>query len=113
MNDETWHLVKNTPRITGFLGGSANRPTPLPTKEIEEIKKRMEDRTDTPRPRFQFEVGEEVRITSGPFADFEGYIDEVSYEKNKLVVIVSIFSRDTPVELAFNEVEKISLVFIS
>ncbi len=108
MNDETWHLVKNTPRITGFLGGSANRPTPLPTKEIEEIKKRMEDRTDTPRPRFQFEVGEEVRITSGPFADFEGYIDEVSYEINKLVVIVSIFSRDTPVELAFNEVEKIS-----
>ncbi len=107
MNDETWHLVKNTPRITGFLGGSANKPTPIPSREIEEIKQKMEDRTDRPRPRFEFTVGEKVRITTGPFADFEGYINEVDYDRNKIIVIVSIFSRDTPVELNFNEVEKL------
>ncbi len=106
LTEETWHLVKNTPRITGFLGGSANRPTPISAAEIELIKKKMEAGAEAPRPRFEFEVGEQVRIKTGPFADFTGNIDEVNYEKNRLRVIVSIFSRDTPVELTFNEVEK-------
>ncbi len=104
-SEETWHLVKNTPRITGFLGESASKPTPISDKEIEEIKQRMES-SDEPRPRFEFQTGEQVRIKSGPFADFNGTIDEVDYERNRLRVIVSIFSRDTPVELTFADVEK-------
>ena len=91
MNDETWHLVKNTARITGFLGGSANK---------------MEAGSEAPRPRVEFEVGGSVRIKNGPFTDFNGIIEEVNYDKNRLRVMVSIFGRDTPVELAFNEVEK-------
>ncbi|MCD8338941.1 MAG: transcription termination/antitermination protein NusG [Burkholderiales bacterium] len=105
LNEETWHLVKNTPRITGFLGESANKPTPISNLEIDAIKKRMES-ADEPRPRFEFQTGEQVRIKSGPFADFNGTIDEVDYERNRLRVIVSIFSRDTPVELTFTDVEK-------
>jgi transcriptional antiterminator NusG len=107
MNDETWHLVKNTPRITGFLGGSANRPSPIPQKEIDDIKKRMEEREEAPRPRIEFEVGQVVRIKEGAFADFSGSIAEVNYDKNKLVVNVTIFGRATPVELGFSEVEKV------
>lgn len=106
MNDETWHLVKNTPRITGFLGGSANRPSPIPEKEILAIQNKMEAGAETPRPRVEFEVGGSVRIKAGPFTDFNGIIEEVNYDKNRLRVMVSIFGRDTPVELAFNEVEK-------
>ena len=106
MNDETWHLVKNTARITGFLGGSANKPSPLPAKDIEAIKSKMEAGSAAPRPRVEFEVGGSVRIKNGPFTDFNGIIEEVNYDKNRLRVMVSIFGRDTPVELAFNEVEK-------
>ena len=104
--DETWHLVKNTARITGFLGGSANKPSPLPAKDIEAIKSKMEAGSEAPRPRVEFEVGGSVRIKNGPFTDFNGIIVEVNYDKNRLRVMVSIFGRDTPVELAFNEVEK-------
>ena len=106
LNDETWHLVKNTARITGFLGGSANKPSPLPAKDIEAIKSKMEAGSEAPRPRVEFEVGGSVRIKNGPFTDFNGIIEEVNYDKNRLRVMVSIFGRDTPVELAFNEVEK-------
>lgn len=106
MNDETWHLVKNTARITGFLGGSANKPSPLPAKDIEAIKSKMEAGSEAPRPRVEFEVGGSVHIKNGPFTDFNGIIEEVNYDKNRLRVMVSIFGRDTPVELAFNEVEK-------
>ena len=106
MNDETWHLVKNTPRITGFLGGSANRPSPLPAREIDVIKKKMADGNEAPRPRVEFEVGESVRIKNGPFTEFKGIIEDVNYDKNRLRVKVLIFGRETPVELAFNEVEK-------
>lgn len=106
MNDETWHLVRNTPRITGFLGGSANRPSPLPVSEILAIKKKMEEGEDTPRPKVEFEVGETVRIKEGPFTDFNGTIEEVNYEKNRLRVMVLIFGRATPVELTFSEVDK-------
>ena len=106
MNDETWHLVKNTARITGFLGGSANKPSPLPAKDIEAIKSKMEAGSEAPRPRVEFEFGGSVRIKNGPFTDFNGIIEEVNYDKNRLRVMVSIFGRDTPVELAFNEVEK-------
>lgn len=106
MNDETWHLVKNTARITGFLGGSANKPSPLPAKDIEAIKSKMEAGSEAPRPLVEFEVGGSVRIKNGPFTDFNGIIEEVNYDKNRLRVMVSIFGRDTPVELAFNEVEK-------
>ena len=96
MNDETWHLVKNT----------ANKPSPLPAKDIEAIKSKMEAGSEAPRPRVEFEVGGSVRIKNGPFTDFNGIIEEVNYDKNRLRVMVSIFGRDTPVELAFNEVEK-------
>ena len=93
-------------RITGFLGGSANKPSPLPAKDIEAIKSKMEAGSEAPRPRVEFEVGGSVRIKNGPFTDFNGIIEEVNYDKNRLRVMVSIFGRDTPVELAFNEVEK-------
>ena len=105
-NDQTWHLVKNTPRITGFLGGSPNKPSPISEAEIANIKKAMQEGERDPKPRVEFQVGEAVRIKEGAFQDFEGTIDEVSYEKSKLRVMVSIFGRDTPVELAFSEVEK-------
>lgn len=106
MNDETWHLVKNTARITGFLGGQSNRPSPIPQSEIDSIKKRMEEGVEAPRPRVAFEVGETVRIKDGAFADFNGVIEDVNYDKSKLRVTVSIFGRDTPVELGFSEVDK-------
>ena len=106
MNDETWHLVKNTPRITGFLGGSANRPTPLPAKDIIAIKNRIQEGEEAPRPRVEFEVGETVRIKNGPFTDFNGTIEDVNYDKDRLRVMVMIFGRATPVELTFAEVEK-------
>lgn len=106
MNDETWHLVKNTPRITGFLGGSANRPSPIPQSQIDAIKQQVSAGEGTPRHKVTFEVGEEVRIKNGAFTDFNGSIEEVNYDKNRLRVMVSIFGRETPVELDFSEVEK-------
>lgn len=106
LTDETWHLVKNTNRVTGFLGGSGNRPTPISEKEVEKILSQMEEGVEKPRPKVLFEVGEMVRVKEGPFADFNGNVEEVNYEKSKVRVSVAIFGRATPVELDFSQVEK-------
>lgn len=107
MTDVAWHLVKTTPKVTGFLGGSANRPSPLSQKEVDEILQRMQEGYEKPRPKVLFEVGEMVRIKEPPFTDFNGNVEEVNYEKNKLRVSVTIFGRSTPVELDFGQVEKV------
>ncbi len=106
MNDETWHLVKNTPRVMGFIGGTADKPAPITQKEADEILQRVESGVDKPRPKTVFEPGEMVRVIDGPFADFNGVVEEVNYEKNRLQVAVLIFGRSTPVELEFAQVEK-------
>jgi transcriptional antiterminator NusG len=106
LTDETWHVIKNTPRVTGFLGGSGNRPTPISEKEVAKILSQMEEGVERPRPKVLFEVGEMVRVKEGPFADFNGNIEEVNYEKSKVRVSVAIFGRSTPVELDFSQVEK-------
>ncbi|AKQ53370.1 MULTISPECIES: transcription termination/antitermination protein NusG [Bordetella] len=106
LTDETWHLVKNTNRVTGFLGGSGNRPTPISEREVEKILSQMEEGVEKPRPKILFEVGEMVRVKEGPFADFNGNVEEVNYEKSKVRVSVTIFGRATPVELDFSQVEK-------
>ena len=106
LTDESWHLVKNTNRVTGFLGGSGNRPSPISEKEVEKILSQMEEGVEKPRPKVLFEVGEMVRVKEGPFADFNGNIEEVNYEKSKVRVSVTIFGRATPVELDFGQVEK-------
>lgn len=105
MNDETWHLIKSTPYVSGFVGGTSDKPFPLPTSEVDEIMARI--REDKPRPKTLFEVGEEVRVIEGPFADFEATVEEVSYEKSRLKVSVVIFGRATPIELEFSQVEKV------
>jgi transcriptional antiterminator NusG len=106
LTDETWHVIKNTPRVTGFLGGSGNRPTPISEKEVAKIMSQMEEGVEKPRPKILFEVGEMVRVKEGPFADFNGNVEEVNYEKSKVRVSVAIFGRSTPVELDFSQVEK-------
>ena len=106
MNDDTWHLVKEAPRVLGFIGGTTDRPAPITDKEANAILQRVEDGVDRPRPKVLFEAGEVVRVTDGPFADFNGVVEEVNYEKNRLRVSVSIFGRPTPVELEFTQVEK-------
>lgn len=106
MNDDTWHLVKSTPRVSGFIGGRASNPTPLTDAEAEGILQQVKEGTDAPRHKFSFEPGELVRVTEGPFADFNGTVEDVNYEKSKLRVAVSIFGRSTPVELDFGQVEK-------
>jgi transcriptional antiterminator NusG len=106
LTDETWHVIKNTPRVTGFLGGSGNRPTPISEKEVAKIMSQMEEGVEKPRPKVLFEVGELVRVKDGPFADFNGNVEEVNYEKSKVRVSVAIFGRATPVELDFSQVEK-------
>jgi transcriptional antiterminator NusG len=106
MNDQTWHLVKDTPRVLGFIGGTADRPAPITEKEANEILQRVESGVDKPRPKTVFEPGEMVRVIDGPFADFNGVVEEVNYEKNRLQVAVLIFGRSTPVELEFGQVEK-------
>jgi len=107
LTDETWHLVKNTNRVTGFLGGSGNRPTPISEKEVEKILFQIEEGGEKPRPKILFEIGEMLRVTEGPFADFNGNVEEVNYEKSKVRVSVTIFGRATPVELDFSQVEKV------
>ena len=107
MTDEAWHLVKSTPKVTGFLGGTANRPTPLPQKEVDEILMRMQEGYEKPRPKVLFEVGEMVRVKDGPFTDFNGNVEEVNYDKNRVRVSVTIFGRSTPVDLEFGQVEKV------
>ena len=106
MGDDTWHLVKNTPKVTGFVGGSANRPTPISEKEVEKIMQQMQEGVEKPRPKVLFETGEMVRVKEGPFTDFHGSVEDVNYEKNRLRVSVTIFGRATPVELEFGQVEK-------
>ena len=106
LSDEAWHLVKETPRVMGFIGGKADKPAPITDKEAELILQRVDDSVDKPKPKTLFEPGEMVRVIDGPFNDSNGVVEEVNYEKNKLQVAVLIFGRSTPVELDFGQVEK-------
>ena len=106
MDDETWHLIKHTNRVTGFVGGARTRPSPISQTEVEKIFGRMESGADKPRHKVEFEVGEYIRVKDGPFTDFNGTVEEVNYDKSKLRVSVTIFGRATPVELEFGQVEK-------
>jgi len=106
LNDETWHLVKEIPRVLGFIGGTSDKPAPITDKEAETILGRIEEGASKPKPKILFEVGEVVRVIEGPFKDFNGVVEEVNYEKNRLRVSVLIFGRSTPVELEFGQVEK-------
>ncbi|NBW46382.1 MAG: transcription termination/antitermination protein NusG [Betaproteobacteria bacterium] len=107
MADETWHLVKNTAKVTGFLGGSGSRPAPISEKEVQKIMDQMQEGVEKPKPKTLFEIGEMVRVREGPFTDFNGNVEEVNYEKSRLRVSVTIFGRATPVELEFGQVEKL------
>jgi transcriptional antiterminator NusG len=106
MNDDTWHLVKDAPRVTGFVGGTNLKPTPISDKEVAAIMHQMQEGVEKPRPKVLFENGELVRVKEGPFTDFNGVVEDVNYEKSKLRVSVTIFGRATPVELDFSQVEK-------
>ncbi|MFS1524515.1 transcription termination/antitermination protein NusG [Microbulbifer sp. 2304DJ12-6] len=106
LNDDTWHLVKETPRVLGFIGGKADRPAPITDREAQAILNRIDDSVDKPKPKTLFEPGEMVRVIDGPFNDFNGVVEEVNYEKSRLRVAVLIFGRSTPVELEFSQVEK-------
>jgi transcription termination/antitermination protein NusG len=106
MTDESWHLVKSTPKVTGFVGGTSTKPTPISEKEVANILQQVQEGVEKPKPKVLFEVGEAVRVTEGPFTDFHGNVEEVNYDKSKLRVSVMIFGRSTPVELDFGQVEK-------
>jgi transcriptional antiterminator NusG len=106
MDDDTWHLVKSTAKVTGFVGGTATKPAPISEKEVQSIMDQMREGVEKPRPKVLFEVGETVRVIDGPFTDFNGNVEEVNYDKSKLRVSVMIFGRATPVELGFGQVEK-------
>ncbi|QCI18612.1 transcription termination/antitermination protein NusG [Buchnera aphidicola] len=106
MTDTTWHLIRNVPRVLGFIGGKSDKPSPISNKEVETIINRLRKIGDKPRPKTLFEPGEMIRVNDGPFADFNGVVEEVDYEKSRLKVSVSIFGRSTPVELDFRQVEK-------
>ena len=106
MTDDSWHLVKSTPKVTGFVGGTANKPTPITQKEVDAILRQVQEGVEKPRPKVLFEMGEAVRVKEGPFTDFHGNVEDVNYEKSKLRVSVTIFGRSTPVELDFSQVEK-------
>ena len=107
MTDDSWHLVKSAPRVTGFIGGTGHRPLPIMQREVDAILQQVQTGVEKPKPKVQFEVGQQVRVSEGPFADFNGVVEEVNYERNKLRVSVQIFGRETPVELEFAQVEKI------
>jgi transcriptional antiterminator NusG len=107
MNDDTWHLVKHTNKVTGFVGGAKNRPAPISEAEVMKIVNQMQEGVEKPRPKVEWVVGELVRVKEGPFTDFNGAIEEVNYDKSKLRVSVTIFGRATPVELDFAQVEKV------
>jgi transcriptional antiterminator NusG len=106
MDDETWHLVKEVPKVLGFIGGSSDRPAPISDKEAQAILNRVQEGVDKPRPKILFEPGEVVRVTEGPFNDFSGVVEQVNYDKSKVRVAVQILGRSTPVELDFSQVEK-------
>ena len=105
-NNETYHIVKNTPKVTGFVGGGTNQPPQIPDVEVERITNQVAEGTENPKPMLEFDKGEQLRVVDGPFAGFNGLVDEVRPEKGKLRVMVSIFGRSTPVELDFTQVEK-------
>nr|WP_223879267.1 transcription termination/antitermination protein NusG [Chitinimonas arctica] len=107
MTDETWHLVKNTSKVTGFIGGTGMRPTPISVKEVESIMQQMQEGVEKPKPKVLFDVGQVLRVTEGPFMDFNATVEDVNYDKSKLKVSVLIFGRATPVEVDFSQVEKI------
>ena len=106
MDSDTWHMVKEVPKVLGFIGGTSDKPAPISQAEADAILNRVEEGVDRPRPKVLFEVGEVVRVNDGPFNDFNGVVEEVNYEKSKMLVSVQIFGRSTPVELAFGQVEK-------
>ena len=106
IDDDSWHLIKETPKVMGFIGGTAERPLPIQDREADVILRRVQDGVDKPKPKVLFEPGEMVRVTEGPFNDFNGVVEEVNYDKSRLRVAVSIFGRSTPVELEFGQVEK-------
>lgn len=106
MNDTTWHLIKGVPGVLGFIGGKSDKPAPLTEKEINNILQRVQEGAEKPKPKILFEPGEVVRIIEGPFADFDGVVEDVNYDKNRLRVSVLIFGRSTPVELDFSQVQK-------
>ncbi len=106
MDDDTWHLVKHTNKVTGFVGGAKNRPAPISEAEVLKIVTQMQEGTEKPRHKVEFVVGEYVRIKDGPFTDFNGSVEDVNYEKSKARVAVTIFGRSTPVELEFSQIEK-------
>jgi len=106
MTDDTWHLVKDVPKVMGFIGGTAEKPAPISQKEADAILNRLQEGADKPRPKVLFEPGEMVRVVDGPFNDFNGVVEDVDYDKNRLKVAVLIFGRSTPVELEFHQVEK-------
>ncbi|SIR13155.1 transcription antitermination protein nusG [Solilutibacter tolerans] len=106
IDNESWHLIKETPRVMGFIGGTADKPLPITDREADTILQRVQDGVEKPRPKVLFEPGEMVRVTDGPFNDFNGVVEEVNYEKSRVRVAVLIFGRSTPVELEFGQVEK-------
>jgi transcriptional antiterminator NusG len=106
IDDESWHLIKETPKVMGFIGGTADKPLPIRDSEADSILQRVQEGVDKPRPKVLFEPGEMVRVIDGPFNDFNGVVEEVNYEKSRLRVAVLIFGRSTPVELEFAQVEK-------
>jgi len=106
MSEDTWHLVKSTPKVLGFIGGTPDKPAPISEKEAKSILSRVEEAVEKPKPKTLYEPGEAVRITEGPFADFSGVVEEVNYDKSRLRVAVLIFGRSTPVELGFSQVQK-------
>jgi len=106
LDDDSWHLVKDVPKVLGFIGGTADRPAPITDKEADNILQKVQEGVEKPRPKVLFDVGEVVRVTDGPFNDFNGVVEEVNFDKNRLLVAVQIFGRSTPVELEFSQVEK-------
>jgi len=106
MTDDTWHLVKDVPKVMGFIGGTGDRPAPIPDKQAEAILQRVQEGVEKPRPKVLYEPGEVVRVVDGPFTDFNGVVEEVDYEKSRLKVSVLIFGRSTPVDLEFGQIEK-------
>jgi transcriptional antiterminator NusG len=107
MTDDTWHLVKSTAKVTGFIGGTSTKPTPISEKEVKNILHQIQEGVEKPRPKVLFEIGEMVRVKEGPFTDFNGNVEDVNYDKSKIRVAVTIFGRSTPVELDFGQVEKV------